>query len=232
MLSQQESWVFPIFHSSQEDVSPQGRRNRSTTPSSCFAQFPAQCQGISWPYQHTSGKTSTAHPSLCPGSTEIPKALSSSPTQLRAGIFLHFNSFSKISHRKLQATAQWEISNSGRKSQNFHFRATRPRWRNQNNPRSHWNHHQLRTGSKGKCWEELFPPPAPPRLSSNWSSLLKNCKLLPEQHQGGLTPSRSWELCSGERMGFNGTRQTRNSKSYRFRSTLRLELRPKRSLQF
>lgn len=100
MLSQQESWVFPIFHSSQ-DVSPQGRRNRSTTPSSCFAQFPAECQAISWPYQHTSGKTSTAHPSLCPGSTEIPKSLFSCPTQLRAGIFLHFISFSKISYRKI-----------------------------------------------------------------------------------------------------------------------------------
>lgn len=194
MLSQQESWVFPVSHSSQFLCSdPTVKSFFLREGEGTGAQLPLlallnslECQGIFWPYQHTSAKTSTVPQPWIYHRPQNPSPVLQHIPELEFYILPAFIQHccgdkakdfpQKSSQIPPQASAQWEISNPGRKSPNFHFGATRTRWRHKNHPGPPWNHPQLGTGSKGKCWEEFSPQeysPAPPKAPIQWIQLVK-----------------------------------------------------------
>lgn len=144
---------------------------------------------------------------------EIPKSLSSAPTQLRAGIFLHFISFqTRIQHRCGDTAKDFpqkrfpDSTSSISSTRNIQFWKKKPKFsiseqlgRGDGTRTTHVPVEAITTwelgakGSAGKNFPHrniLLPLQ---RLPSNGSSLLKDYKLLPELRERGLIPPRKPE---------------------------------------
>lgn len=190
-LSQQESWVFPTFCSSQVLCSDLTVKLFLLREEGTGTQFPLlpllnSLEGV----REFLGPTNT-HPSRIHQRSQNP-----SPTQPRAGIFLCFISFYPApswwqSQRFPTDPTSMRNFQFWRKKAKFLFQSEQDAVTAQEPPTPHGNQHQRRTGSKGRNFPHRN---ILQRLPPNWSSSLKDYKLFPEQRQRGLIPLRKSEL--------------------------------------
>lgn len=172
---------------------------------------------------------------------EIPKSLSRASIQLRAGIFLHFISFSKISHRKFHSFHLKHQLNEKYPTLEKKVKILvleQPRrsdgTRNTHVPIETISSWELGAkGNAGNFPSGIFSCPSKgshPSDPAYWKTVNYSQSSTKGVWSHPGAPSR--EEHARAWMGFNGARKGRNSKFHKFRSSLRLGLRPKRSFQF